>query len=61
MPIAPDTKELKIKNGGNGYAVGDIVESTTTGIFAEVTSVDSNGIILDVTDTTATAQSQELL
>lgn len=57
MPIAPDTKELKIKNGGNGYAVGDIVESTTTGIFAEVTSVDSNGIILDVTDTTATAQS----
>ena len=57
MPIAPDTKELKIKNGGNGYAVGDIVESTTTGIFAEVTNVDSNGIILDVTDTTATAQS----
>ena len=57
MPIAPDTKELKIKNGGNGYTVGDIVESTTTGIFAEVTSVDSNGIILDVTDTTATAQS----
>ena len=57
MPIAPDTKELKIKNGGNGYTVGEIVESTTTGIFAEVTSVDSNGIILDVTDTTATAQS----
>lgn len=57
MPIAPDTKELKIKNGGNGYAIGDIVESTTTGIFAEVTNVDSNGIILDVTDTTATAQS----
>ena len=57
MPIAPDTKELKIKNGGNSYAVGDIVESTTTGIFAEVTNVDSNGIILDVTDTTATAQS----
>lgn len=57
MPIAPDTKELKIKNGGNGYAVGDIVESTTTGIFAEVTNVDSNGIILDVTDTAATAQS----
>lgn len=57
MPIAPDTKELKIKNGGNGYAVGDIVESTTTGIFAEVTNVDSNGIILDVTDTTAIAQS----
>ncbi len=57
MPIAPDTKELKIKNGGNGYVVGDIVESTTTGIFAEVTNVDSNGIILDVTDTTATAQS----
>lgn len=57
MPIAPDTKELKIKNGGNGYAVGDIVESTTTGIFAEITNVDSNGIILDVTDTTATAQS----
>ena len=57
MPIAPNTKELKIKNGGNGYAVGDIVESTTTGIFAEVTNVDSNGIILDVTDTTATAQS----
>ena len=57
MPIAPNTKELKIKNGGNGYAIGDIVESTTTGIFAEVTSVDSNGIILDVTDTTATAQS----
>lgn len=57
MPIAPDTKELRLKNGGSGYSVGDIVESTTSGVFAEVIDVDANGIILDIQSTTSTVQS----
>lgn len=57
MPIAPDTKELKLKNGGSGYSIGDIVESTTSGVFAEVIDVDANGIILDIQNTTSTTQS----
>jgi len=57
MPIAPDTKKLKIENGGSGYQVGDIIESTTAGLFAKVTMVDTNGAILEITDITATAQS----
>ena len=31
MPIAPDTKEFKIENGGTGYQKGDIVESLKPG------------------------------
>lgn len=57
MPIAPDTKELKIKNSGNGYVVGDIIETTTTGIFATVDSVDANGSITQVSLSSATTQS----
>lgn len=55
MPIAPDTKEFKIENGGSGYQVGDIVESLKSGVFVEVTSIDTTtGAILGITDTTQT-------
>ena len=58
MPVAPDHKKPTIKNGGSGYAVNDIVETTTSGIFVKVTAVDTNGIITDVLyDNTATAAS----
>lgn len=58
MPTAPDHKRPTIKNGGSGYAVNDIVETTTSGIFVKVTAVDTNGIITDVLyDNTATAAS----
>lgn len=58
MPTAPDHKKPTIKNGGSGYAVNDIVETTTSGIFVKVTAVDTNGIITDVLyDNTATAAS----
>ena len=55
MPIAPDTKEFKIENGGTGYQKGDIVESLKPGVFVEVTSVDPvTGAITGITDTTST-------
>lgn len=55
MPIAPDTKEFKIENGGTGYQKGDIVESLKPGVFVEVTSVDPiTGAITGITDTTLT-------
>lgn len=58
MPVAPDHKKPTIKNGGSGYAVNDIVETTTSGIFVKVTAVDTNGIITDVLyDNTATSAS----
>lgn len=58
MPVAPDHKKPTIKNGGSGYAVNDIVETTTSGIFVKVTAVDTNGIITDVLyDNAATAAS----
>lgn len=58
MPTAPDHKKPTIKNGGSGYAVNDIVETTTSGIFVKVIAVDTNGIITDVLyDNTATAAS----
>ena len=56
MPIAPDTKHLIIKQRGTGYAVGDIVESTTTGTFAEVETVDATGAILTIKNSTNTTQ-----
>lgn len=48
MPIAPDVKEPRIKLQGTGYTIGDIVETTTSGIFVEVIDVGTNGEILDV-------------
>ena len=58
MPIAPNHKEAKIRKGGTGYAVNDIVETTTTGVFVKVTQVDANGTILNVlVDETATSAS----
>lgn len=57
MPTAPDTKSPKILNGGSGYTIGDIIETLDAGFFVDVVNVDANGIILEVTDSTATAQS----
>lgn len=57
MNQAPNTKEFRIINGGSNYQVGDVIESTTTGIFADITGVDTNGSITSVTLSTATAQS----
>lgn len=57
MSQAPNTKEFRIINGGSNYQVGDVIESTTTGIFADITGVDTNGSITSVTLSTATAQS----
>ena len=57
MPLAPSVKELRIKNGGSGYAVGDIVQSTTAGVFAEVLTISTSGTIASIGPTTATAQS----
>lgn len=57
MPIAPDTKELRIKNGGVGYTIGDIIETTTTGVFAEVSNIGTSGLITEVTLSTATTRS----
>lgn len=57
MPLAPSVKELRIKNGGSGYAVGDIVQSTTAGVFAQVLTVSTSGTIASIGTTTATAQS----
>lgn len=55
MPIAPNTKEFKIENGGTGYQKGDIVESLKPGVFVEVTSVDPvTGAITGITGTTST-------
>ena len=57
MPLAPSVKELRIKNGGSGYAVGDIVQSTTAGVFAQVLTVSTSGTIASIGTTTATTQS----
>lgn len=58
MPVAPDHKKPTIKNGGSGYAVNDIIETTTPNVFVKVTAVDTNGIITDVLyDNTATSAS----
>lgn len=57
MPIAPNKKEPKVKLPGTGYTVGDVIETTTTGVFAEVVSVDTLGGITSVILSTATAQS----
>lgn len=57
MPIAPDTKHLVIKQRGAGYSIGDIIESTTPGTFAEVDTVDATGAILTIKNTLSTTQS----
>lgn len=59
MPIAPNHKEPKIKNGGLGYANGDVIEANNvSGVFIKVTKVDNNGTILEVlVDETATSSS----
>lgn len=58
MPIAPNHKEAKIKKGGTGYTVNDIIETLTSGVFVKVTQVDANGTILNVlVDETATSAS----
>lgn len=57
MPVAPDTKHLVIKQRGAGYSVGDIIESTTPGTFAEVDTVDATGAILTIKNTPSTTQS----
>lgn len=58
MPIAPNHKEAKIKKGGTGYAVNDIIETLTSGVFVKVTQIDANGTILNVlVDETATSAS----
>ena len=55
MTYAPLLKELVIKDGGKNYAVGEIIESSTGGVFAEITDVGANGEIISVNNTTATA------
>lgn len=55
MPYAPLLKELVIKDPGNGYSVNQIIQSSTTGIFGEITSVGPNGEITGINNTTATA------
>lgn len=59
MPIAPNHKEAKIRNGGKNYQVNDIIEADNVpGVFIKVTKVDTNGTILEVSiDTTATSES----
>lgn len=57
MPVAPDTKHLVIKQRGAGYSVGDVIESTTPGTFAEVDTVDATGAILTIKNTPSTTQS----
>lgn len=57
MPIAPDTKHLVIKQRGAGYSIGDTIESTTPGTFAEVDTVDATGAILTIKNTPSTTQS----
>lgn len=57
MPVAPDAKHLVIKHRGAGYSVGDIIESTTPGTFAEVDTVDATGAILTIKNTPSTTQS----
>lgn len=57
MPVAPDTKHLVIKHRGAGYSVGDVIESTTPGTFAEVDTVDATGAILTIKNTPSTTQS----
>lgn len=55
MTYAPLLKELVIKDGGKNYAVGEVIESSTNGVFAEITDVGANGEIISVNNTTATA------
>lgn len=55
MTYAPLLKELVVKDGGKNYAVGEIIESSTNGVFAEITDVGANGEIISVNNTTATA------
>lgn len=55
MTYAPLLKELVIKDGGKNYTVGEIIESSTNGVFAEITDVGANGEIISVNNTTATA------
>lgn len=55
MTYAPLLKELVVKDGGKNYAVGEIIESSTGGVFAEITDVGANGEIISVNNTTATA------
>lgn len=58
MPTSPDHKEPRIRKGGSDYAVGDIIETTTTGTFVKVTQVDANGVLIEVVhEPTATAPS----
>lgn len=55
MTYAPLLKELVVKDGGKNYVVGEIIESSTNGVFAEITDVGANGEIISVNNTTATA------
>lgn len=55
MTYAPLLKELVVKDGGKNYTVGEIIESSTSGVFAEITGVGANGEIISVNNTTATA------
>lgn len=55
MTYAPLLKELIVKDGGKNYIVGEIIESSTGGVFAEITDVGANGEIISVNNTTATA------
>lgn len=55
MTYAPLLKELVVKDGGKNYAVGEIIESSTGGVFAEITDVGANGEIISVNNTTAIA------
>lgn len=55
MPTAPDTKKSVVIDGGHGYAQGDVIETEDPGYFVEITNVDSNGVILEVVDTTSNA------
>lgn len=57
MPKAPDTKEFTVVNAGTGYTVGDIIETTTSGIFGEVNNIGPNGEIVSLQMTTQTTQS----
>lgn len=55
MTYAPLLKELVVKDGGKNYTVGEIIESSTGGVFAEIADVGANGEIISVNNTTATA------
>jgi hypothetical protein len=54
--LAPEALSVKVTNGGSGYAVGNIVLSSTAGVYCEVLTVLS-GVITSAAWTSATTAS----